>query len=46
MDEAKLLVSMSLFIEGLFRKRIGKSMSVSIRRMIIESSMLTLRRLI
>ena len=46
MDEVELLVSMSLSMEGLFKKRIGKSMLVSIKKRTIERSMLTLRRLI
>ena len=45
-DMAELSVSMSLSMEGLFKKRIGKSMLIRIRKRAIERSMLTLRRLI
>ena len=44
-DEAETSTYMSLFMEGLFKKGIGKSMSVSIRKRILESSKPTLRRL-
>lgn len=45
-DEAEPSMYMSLSTKGLFKKRIGKSMSVSIRRRTVVSNMPTLRRLI
>jgi hypothetical protein len=44
MGEAETLVFISFPMEALFRKRIGKSNSVSIRKRTIESSRLTQRR--
>ena len=45
-DEVETLVYMSLSMNSLFKKRIGKSMSVSIKKRTIERDMPTLRRLI
>ncbi len=45
MDVVELLVSVSLSIEGLIKKRVGESMLVSDRKRALEGTKLSLRRL-